>query len=439
MSSSIDPVQRRRAWLSAALVFGALLLVPLLAWLILPAPPAVAIPQVVASDEEPAQRPAKKPVIEAAPAPKPKATDTATETAASVRGRVIGPDREPVSRAYVGCTDQEATHTTTERDGTFELPAEAAGCTAIARRPGFGSSLPVKLRAGDANSLQLRAGGSIQGTVVDEHGAPLTKFMLGVERFLGAEGDDEGSNGRARTIENEKGEFTMENATPGKYMLSASVEGRPPARSDLFEVEPGRATTGIRITVPKGATLSGTITDASTQRPIEGARVELDMMTSSGVTSVPSVKSDAGGAYTLEGVPVSGPFSIRVSKDGYRTRTVSGLSTRGSSAITSDVALTVKGEGTGESELGGIGAILGPTPETLGAMVLATTKDSPAERAGLLRLDRIVRIDGSSTDSLTLVDCIQRLRGEPGTSVAVWVKRGDKELLFNITRAVVVR
>ena len=424
-------------------MFVALLFVPLCAWIFIPRPPPIPIPQIVTTEEEPAPRPAKRPSIQASPTPKPAAapTDTAAEVAPDrVHGRVIGPDREPIFNALVECPDKEGVHTTTDRDGKFDLAPDAIGCSAVARRAGFGSSLPVTIRADErSNTLQLRSGGKIEGVVVDEQGNGMPKFMLAVERFIGLEGEDEGSAGRARTIENERGEFTMERMTPGKYVLSASVEGRPPARSSLFEVESGRTASGVRITVARGATLSGTITDASTKRPIEGARIELDSITSSGVSSVPSVKSDASGAYTMEGVPMNGPFSIRVTKDGYRSRVVSGLNARGGAPAKSDVALTVKGEGTGDSEIGGIGAILGPTPDSLGAVVLSTTKDSPAERAGLMRQDRIVRIDGTSTDTLTLVDCIQRLRGEAGTTVAVWVKRGDKELLFNITRAVVVR
>lgn len=438
-SGTTEPVLRNRAWLMAALVFGAMLVVPFLGWLILPAPPTIAIPTASAAAEEPAARPARKPV-DSAPSPARTSAPTPVASAGTVHGRVIGPDRSPVMRAWIGCTDKDVS-TVTEPDGSFDLPGEADGCSAIARKPGFGASQPVTLRSSNerANTLTLRAGGRIEGSVVDEQGAPIPKFMLAVEKFIGSDGDDEGSNGRARTVENEKGEFTMESATPGKYVLSVSVEGRPPARSSLFEVESGRPVTGIQITVTKGAALTGTITDAATRKPIAGARVELDSVTSSGVSSIPSVTTDDSGAYTLEGAPTSGPFSIRVTKDGYRTRIVSGLSARGATPMTADVQLVVKGEGGGDSEFGGIGAILGPIPDSLGAVILATTKDGPAERAGLTRMDRILRIDSTPAEGLTLMDCIQRLRGEPGTKVAVWVKRGEQELQFTVTRETVVR
>jgi C-terminal processing protease CtpA/Prc len=54
-------------------------------------------------------------------------------------------------------------------------------------------------------------------------------------------------------------------------------------------------------------------------------------------------------------------------------------------------------------------------------------------------MDHIVRIDSSPTDALTLVECIQRLRGEPGSTVSVWVKRGEQQIQVNITRETVVR
>jgi hypothetical protein len=437
-----DPETRKRAWLTAGFAAAGLLFMPFLVWLILPAPPKIALPLLLAATYE-APPPRARPTFSPQPASAPvEVTKPAEEpTAGAVRGRVMGPDGRPVGRAWVGCNERD-TSTVSDHDGSFELPTAAVGCVAVARKAGFGTSASVTLKAGDErnNTFELKGGGRIEGVVVDEKGNPVPKFMLAVEKFIGAEGDDEGSNGRARTVENDKGQFTMESVTPGKYMLSVSAEGRPPAKSETMEVEPGRSVTGVRIVLAKGALLSGKVTDAGTRQPIAGARVALDSITSSGVSSIPSVKSDESGAYTLEGVPVSGPFSIRVDKDGYRARIVSGLQTRGSAQITSDVQLQPLGDGVaGDSELAGIGAILGPAPSSYGVLVIATTPDGPAARAGLQRLDWIIRIDGESTESLTLVDCIQRLRGEAGTRVSVSLKRGTQELVFNLTRAVVVR
>lgn len=436
--------ERTRPWWSAALAAVGLLVVPFFVWLILPAPPKIPLPQVGAAPAEeppPLPRPTPASPPPATPrSPPPAETAASEEAAIPVKGRVLGPDGAGVQRARVVCNDREI-FTVTEHDGSFELPAAAAGCSAVARFPGFGASPAVTLQPGDArgNTLELRGGGKIAGVVVDEKGAPVTKFQLAVEKFLGGDGDDEGSHGRARTVEDPEGRFTMESATPGRYILGVAAEGRPPARSEVIDVEPGRTVSGVRIVLPRGAILSGVITDAETRKPIEGAQVGLDSVSQSGVSSVRSVRSDERGAYRLEGVPTTGPFSIRVHKDGYRTRLVSGLVAYGGGPATSDVQLQ-PGSGTegAESELGGIGAVLAPHPSALGALVVSVTPKGPAERAGLQKSDWIVRIDGVSTETMTLVDCIQRLRGQPGTRVSVVVKRDGRDLSFDLTRENVV-
>lgn len=441
MAGPADPDRRRRAWFSAALTAVALLLVPFLMWALLPAPPKILPPTVLAATEDPEPPPLPKPKPRVTPAAPRPAQPVTKDDAGPVRGLVLGPDGAAMPRAWVGCTDRE-TGTSTDNDGAFELPPEAAGCNAVARKPGYGASESKKLQAGDprANTFQLRQGGRIEGVVVDEANAPMPKFTIAVEKFVGAEGDDEGSHGRARTVEDEQGRFTMENVTPGKYVLSASADGRPPARSDTIEVEAGRSVTGVRIVLARGAVLKGVVTDAQTRKPIAGASVTLDSVTSSGMTNVPSVKTDEQGAFELDGVPPDGPFSVRADRSGYRARIVSGLSARGSGEVTTSIELSPRAEGEkGDMELGGIGAVLGPPPESFGAMVLAVTPDGPAAKAGLQRSDRVTRIDGESTESMTLPECIQRLRGEPGTRVSVTVSRGEREIRYDIVRATVVR
>src|SRR5262245_44576314 len=93
----------RSAWLGAACVFAALLVVPLLVWLIVPAPPPIVRPTFVAATERPETKPVKSAPSAEAPAPKPAATAAAVD---AVRGRVVDASGNPVSNAFVGCTEK---------------------------------------------------------------------------------------------------------------------------------------------------------------------------------------------------------------------------------------------------------------------------------------------------------------------------------------------
>ncbi len=73
-----------------------------------------------------------------------------------------------------------------------------------------------------------------------------------------------------------------------------------------------------------------------------------------------------------------------------------------------------------ESEFGGIGIQLAvPHPGRL--MVLSPLVGTPAYRAGLLAGDRIVEIDGESTEGFRIDDAIRRLKGKERTDVKLTV------------------
>lgn len=59
--------------------------------------------------------------------------------------------------------------------------------------------------------------------------------------------------------------------------------------------------------------------------------------------------------------------------------------------------------------------------------ILSPLDDSPAWRAGVMADDRVVAIDGQTTEGLTVDACIARLMGEPGTTVLVTVERRGGE------------
>ena len=87
----------------------------------------------------------------------------------------------------------------------------------------------------------------------------------------------------------------------------------------------------------------------------------------------------------------------------------------------------------------GIGVeIIGGEGEVI---VLRVLRDSPAQRAGLLPGDRIVKVDGASAEELAVDEVARLLRGPGGTTVNVSIRRvGEAELLsLSITRADIER
>lgn len=354
-----------------------------------------------------------------------------------VRGDVRGDDGEPVSAQVVACAGQPAEEKVMgEEDGSFELPPSTLGCEVVAHLAGYASSDPATVVEGRRLQLRLKTGGAIEGVVTDEHGTGLRSFTLGIEAFVTAGGGDPDRG--PRDIEDAAGVFRWDRLAAGRYVLTASAEGLPPVRSAPITVSGGVVTRGVTIAVGRGGSVIGTLLD---DRGATLADVKVDLDTLSSVLSgVPSTATDRSGRYRIEGAPL-GPFTIRAQKDGYRTRLVSGLRVLPGGTLAKDIALTAlppAAEGPG-IEFGGIGAVVAPGS---GGLVFGGVGASdPAGRAGLAEGDRILSIDGESSETMSVADAIQRLRGDPSTSVGVSVERGatGQVLDLMIERAHIVR
>ncbi len=86
---------------------------------------------------------------------------------------------------------------------------------------------------------------------------------------------------------------------------------------------------------------------------------------------------------------------------------------------------------------GGIGAEIGIRNDQL--VVIAPLKDSPAEKIGLLALDKIVQVDGESTVGWDVNEGVKNIRGEIGTTVKLSILRNGWESVkeFSIIRDVI--
>ncbi|HBK63286.1 MAG TPA: hypothetical protein DD000_07100 [Cyanobacteria bacterium UBA11166] len=81
------------------------------------------------------------------------------------------------------------------------------------------------------------------------------------------------------------------------------------------------------------------------------------------------------------------------------------------------------------------GISLEENQETKNFAIATIDKGTPAEIAGMLPGDILITIDDSMIQEMTLEQAHQKLRGKPGTSVNITVRRGDRDLIFQLIRA----
>jgi carboxyl-terminal processing protease len=90
-----------------------------------------------------------------------------------------------------------------------------------------------------------------------------------------------------------------------------------------------------------------------------------------------------------------------------------------------------------EGMFGGVGLVIGVREEALS--VITPLEDTPAFQAGILPGDRIIRIEGVSTDRFTLQEAVKQLRGQPGTDVELTILTpgSDRVRDVTLTRAII--
>jgi carboxyl-terminal processing protease len=90
-----------------------------------------------------------------------------------------------------------------------------------------------------------------------------------------------------------------------------------------------------------------------------------------------------------------------------------------------------------EGHFGGLGIIISMKDNFV--TVVAPVEDTPGFKAGILSGDRIVKIEGKSTESMTLQDAVKTLRGDPDTKVTITILRPSSGQVkdYTLTRAII--
>ena len=84
-----------------------------------------------------------------------------------------------------------------------------------------------------------------------------------------------------------------------------------------------------------------------------------------------------------------------------------------------------------KGEFGGLGIQIGIKDNVL--TIIAPIEDTPADKAGVMAGDKIIKIDGESTKDISLHEAVAKLRGPKGTNVTITIVREDVEKPLDIT------
>lgn len=261
---------------------------------------------------------------------------------ATISGAISGGEPAPIAnieaRLMIDDSPSDViVNATSAADGTFEvsgLPSPGRFRLSFSA-PGFEPiQLFQEVSAGEVLAIptvKLQAGpGSITGLVVDQGGAP-----LGGASITATAGADSVTSTTPTTGE-DVGVFVLgELRSPATYLVQISLEGFG-TQTLTVKVGPGES-----VVLPNSIVMSrgtgvvrGAVTDDS-GAPIGGVSITA----SNGAIVGQTISVDAGGEYSLAGLPAPGNYVLTFSKEGYQTETVALRLTATSGASTVNVTL----------------------------------------------------------------------------------------------------
>ncbi len=265
--------------------------------------------------------------------------DVKLKRGVTIRGRVLGPDGEPVVGARVSTASsllgpwaESARHryppALTDADGRFEW---VTGKTEKERRIyavkdglGWGASAPFVPRGSEQDGVVVRLprSGRIAGGVRDAGG----RVVVGARVSL-----YEGATFRAETFTAHGGAYEMSGVSPGEYTIHVLPPGTPLEYDSPLA---GRSRTGVvvkagqcadvDVVLQLGATIAGEVADAR-GRPLDGVVVravtggggELLANFNGRPPRLRQTVTDAQGRYTLQGLNAERTYRIEAKKPGY--------------------------------------------------------------------------------------------------------------------------
>jgi protocatechuate 3,4-dioxygenase beta subunit len=228
---------------------------------------------------------------------------------------------------------------TTGADGLYSISnAPTNGGALSVRAAGYSPSRQPSMQRRAIVNVTLKKGGTIRGTVTDAAGNEADASTV-ITGSLAARTDASGI-------------YVLEGVPAGTQEIEAFWKEDLGARRDTVHVKKGE-TVDVPLRLAKSASLTGSVTDEKTRRPLASVRVSAS---SSSVFSEDArsrrARTDAKGKFRLPGL-VSRRYTVRAAKVDYlpvaMPGIVAGVSPPGNVAIALQKAAAVSGRVTDES------------------------------------------------------------------------------------------
>jgi protocatechuate 3,4-dioxygenase beta subunit len=275
--------------------------------------------------------------------------DVELPAAEKVSGRVADEAGKPVSGAKVrvrsGSLFEEDdfvsyAEATTGADGAFSITNAPGKSGSLAvRAPGRVPWSQLMMRRTGAEKIGLGSGGTVAGTVLDPSGKPAEGVIV-LSGSLAAKTDSSGT-------------YRLVGVPGGTRTLEALGKGELAARNDAVRVKKGE-TAEVSLRLARSASVTGSVIDEKTRRPLPGVRVSAS---AGGFSFLPvetasrRTRTDAKGRFRIAGLAAR-RYSIQASKTDYLPATMPGIvaavSAPGTVAIALQKAAGVSGRVTDE-------------------------------------------------------------------------------------------
>ncbi|HEV8232674.1 MAG TPA: carboxypeptidase regulatory-like domain-containing protein [Thermoanaerobaculia bacterium] len=238
-----------------------------------------------------------------------------------ISGRVSDEGGKPVARARVRTTrglsfDEDDvifySEATTAADGSYSIPnAAATGGGVSVRAPGYSPSRQASIQRRTVINVTLKKGGTIRGTVVDLAG----KAADGAAVLTGS----------LAVRADAAGAYLLSGVSAGSVDLVAFGKDDLAARKDTVRVKKGD-TVEVPLRLAKAASVTGSVIDERTRRPLAGARISASTASFGfgDETRSRRARTDAKGRFRIAGL-ASRRYTVRAAKTDYLPVSMPGI------------------------------------------------------------------------------------------------------------------